>query len=156
MSLPAMANDLTIFGGFQHPGKITLQGAVSSAVPTTTQIISDPINVGVFGIRVSHGKVWGGEHTIAYTPNFIDSKSKAVIYNSNFMVQAPTPIIKPYATAGAGAFFVSGTGLSDIGSKFAVNYGGGVKVFPAGPVGVRFDARGYTIPSVQSQTLNII
>jgi hypothetical protein len=39
--------------------------------------------------------------------------------------------------------------LGDIGSKFAINYGGGVKILPAGPVGVRFDIRGYTVPSVK-------
>ena len=33
-------------------------------------------------------------------------------------------------------------------SGFAINYGGGVKIMPAGPVGVRFDIRGYTLPSV--------
>jgi hypothetical protein len=61
-----------------------------------------------------------------------------------------------------------------MGAKFALNYGGGVKVFPAGPVGIRFDIRGYMIPSAkfnvaginpsdplgtiksQSQTLNIL
>ena len=62
--------------------------------------------------------------------------------------------------------------LGKIGTKFAMNYGGGVKVFPAGPIGVRFDIRGYLIPSVkfnlplptsptatvqsQSQTLNML
>jgi hypothetical protein len=38
--------------------------------------------------------------------------------------------------------------LGKIGTKFAVNYGGGIKILPAGPVGVRFDIRGYTVPSV--------
>ena len=156
MCVPAIANDITLFGGFQDPGKITLSGVVTSGTTTIPQIIKDPINVGVFGIRVGHGKVWGGEHTIAYTPNFIDSNSKAIIYNSNFLIQAPTPVVKPYATVGAGAFFVSGNGISDIGSRFAVNYGGGIKVFPAGPAGLRVDVRGYSIPSVQSQTLNLV
>jgi opacity protein-like surface antigen len=48
-----------------------------------------------------------------------------------------------------------GTGVSDIGSKFAFNYGGGVKIRPAGPIGVRFDARGYSVFGVQSQTLKL-
>ncbi len=156
LSFPALANDLTIFGGYQHPGKITLQSAVSGGVGATRQILDNPIDVGVFGIRVAHGKVWGAEHTLAYAPNFIDSQSKAVIYNSNVLIQAPTPIVKPYATAGAGAIFVKGSGLSDIGSKFAINYGGGLKFFPVGPVGARIDVRGYAVPGVQSQTLNVV
>jgi hypothetical protein len=36
------------------------------------------------------------------------------------------------------------------------NYGGGVKILPAATLGARIDIRGYTVPSVQSQTLNII
>jgi hypothetical protein len=48
-----------------------------------------------------------------------------------------------------------GSGPSDIGNKFAVNYGGGIKILPAGPVGIRIDGRGYTVFSVQNQTLNI-
>ena len=35
------------------------------------------------------------------------------------------------------------------------NYGGGLKVKPAGPIGVRFDARGYSVFGVQSQTLKL-
>jgi hypothetical protein len=144
------AGDVTLFGGLQHPGKITLRSSVSNAV---TQF-QNPINVGVFGIRVGHGTVWGGEHTLAFTPNFLDSESKAVIYNSNLRIQAPTPVVKPYVTAGLGSLFTSGQGITDLGAKFAVNYGGGVK-FMAGRVGVGVDARGYSVPSIQSQTLNL-
>jgi hypothetical protein len=49
-----------------------------------------------------------------------------------------------------------GSGISDLGTKFALNYGGGVKVRPSGPVGFRFDARGYSIFGIQSQTLNMV
>jgi hypothetical protein len=64
--------------------------------------------------------------------------------------------VKPYATAGLGTIISWGSGVSDIGSKFAINYGGGIKVMPAGPVGINIGVRGYTVPRVQSQTLNII
>jgi hypothetical protein len=141
---------VTLFGGLQHPGKISLRSSVSNAV---TQL-QNPINVGVFGLRIGHGSVFGGEHTLAFTSNFLDSESKALIYNSNLRIMAPTPIVKPYATAGLGGIFTSGEGLSDIGAKFAVNYGGGVK-FMAGRVGLGIDARGYSVPSIQSQTLNL-
>jgi hypothetical protein len=30
-----------------------------------------------------------------------------------------------------------------------LNYGGGIKVFPAGRVGIRFDIRGYRIPNAK-------
>jgi hypothetical protein len=153
MCVPAMAGDLTLFGGYQHPGNITLSSVVTTSVGTVTEIVSDPSGVGVFGVRFSHGKVFGAEHTLAYAPHFLDSNSHAVIYNSDVMFQVPAPVVRPYATAGAGAFFVAGSGPTDIGTKFAINYGGGVKFFPAGPIGARVDVRGYLLPSVQDQTL---
>ena len=150
LAVPALAADFTIFGGVQHPGKITLRDSASSVANQ----LRDPINVGVFGFRAGHGGVWGGEHTLAYAPNFLDSNSRAIIYSSNVRIQVLTPVVRPYATAGLGWVLSSGEGLSDIGSKFAVNYGGGVKLFS--PIGLRIDVRGYTIPGVQDQTLNLV
>jgi Outer membrane protein beta-barrel domain len=152
-AVPAYAaSDLTLFGAAQHQGKLTLQSATQTA--TTTSSL-DPRTFGLFGIRFSHGKIIGGEHTLAYAPNFLVTGGRALFYNSDLLVQAPLPKVTPYATAGLGAVFTWSSSsstlnqaLSDIGTKFAVNYGGGVKIFPGGPVGVRFDIRGYTLPSV--------
>jgi len=153
MQSAAFAGDVTLFGGVQHPGNISLRSAAQGAV----SIPFDPKSFGVFGVRVGIGrKIFGNETTFAYNPNFIDSTSKALILANNLVVQVPTPAVRPYATAGLGVVWTKGSGLSDIGSKFAVNYGGGLKVALPGPFGLRFDARGYTLPSVQSQTLNII
>jgi len=153
VAIPAYADsDLTIFGGAQHQGKLTLQSATQTA---TTPSNLNPTTFGVFGVRYSHGKIIGGEHTLAYAPNFISSNSRAFIYNSDLLLQAPLPKIRPYGTVGLGAIFTWSKDVSgrfapgDIGNKFAINYGGGVKVFPAGPIGVRFDIRGYTLPSVK-------
>ncbi|HYR88359.1 MAG TPA: hypothetical protein VE422_30045 [Terriglobia bacterium] len=152
-TVPAYASDVTLFGGIQREGKLTLRNAVQQG---TSNVTFDPRTFGVFGFRFGHGKLFGGEHTLAYTPNFVESRMKAVIYNSNLFIQAPIPKVKPYATAGLGGVFTFGDSPFDIGNKFAVNYGGGIKVLPAGPVGIRFDVRGYAIPSVQSQTLNVL
>ena len=146
------ASDFTIFGAAQHQGKLTLQSATQTA--TTTSNLN-PRTFGVFGVRFSHGSIIGGEHTLAYAPNFLVSGGRALIYNSDLLVQAPLPKVTPYGTAGLGAIFTWATSesgnvaaLGDIGTKFAINYGGGVKIYPAGPVGIRFDIRGYTLPSV--------
>src|SRR3990172_9574604 len=133
MTMPAYANDVTLFGGFQHQGKLTLTSGAASAGR-----VFDPTNFGAFGIRYGHGRVVGSEHTIAYTPNFIESGRKAIFYNSNLLVQAPLPAVRPYGTVGLGSIFTFGDSVIDIGNKFAVNYGVGLKVAPAGPVGVRF------------------
>jgi hypothetical protein len=151
-AVPAFASDLTIFGAAQHQSKLTFHTATSTA--TTTSNL-DPRTFGEFGIRYGHGNVIGGEHTLAYAPNFLIGGGRALIYNSDLRVQAPFPKVTPYGTAGLGAVFTwassnSGLvqGVGDIGTKFAINYGGGLKIFPGGPVGVRFDIRGYTLPSV--------
>jgi len=157
VAVPAYADgDITIFGAVQRQGKLTLQSASATVNPCVTTFSSqcnfDPGNFGVFGARFSHGKIVGGEHTLAYVPDFLGGNAKAFIYNSDFMVQAPLPKVRPYAVAGLGTIFTWGStngqpAFSKIGTKFALNYGGGLKIFPAGPVGVRFDIRGYAIPS---------
>ena len=151
--LPAFAEnrDFTIFAGVQFPGSVNLSD-VTSGVP---QVLTDPINSGLLGIRYSRGKVWGHEETFAYGNKFLDDHSKSIILNGNLVVQVPTPIVRPYATAGMGTIMSWGSGPSDIGSKFAVNYGGGIKIGAPSKIGVRIDARGYSVFSVQNQTLNI-
>ena len=151
--VPAFAQrDITIFGAAQHEGKLNLQTATSTATSPRT---FDPATFGTFGLRFGHGNVFGGEYSIGYSPNFIEANTKAIFWNSNVLVQAPTPKVKPYGTVGLGTFFTFGTddsgrpAFGKIGTKFALNYGGGVKVLPAGPVGIRFDLRGYLLPSVK-------
>jgi hypothetical protein len=92
ISASAAGADVTIFGGIQHQGQLTLQ----SAPGTTSSFVQtfDPKTFGVFGGRLSHGSVIGGEHTLAYAPNFIQSGNNAFIYHSNFRVQAPLPVVK--------------------------------------------------------------
>ena len=155
MSAPAFATDLTFFGGSQDPGVVTLQ-SVPDAAGMITNIVHNPLRAGTFGIRIGNGRVVGHEATFAYTRHFIDANSKALVMNSNLTVTIPLPIVKPYVTAGLGTFLVSGSGLSDIGSKFAYNYGGGVKVLPAGPIGIHGDVRGYSLVEVNGDTMNIV
>ena len=158
---PAHASDITVFGGVQRQGKLTLQSAPSTTVNLLRTINST--NFGVFGVRFAQGHIFGSEHTLAYAPNFIDADTKAIIYNSNFLVQAPLPVVRPYGTVGLGLIGTSGNGLGVFGTKFAINYGGGVKFVPAGPVGMQIDVRGYSLPSTefrvfstQSQTVNFL
>ena len=144
---PAFAEnaDLTLFGGIQHQGKLTFQSAPGSASNFVQNF--NPRTFGVFGAQISHGKLLGGEHTLEYAPNFIDSKSKALIYHSNLRVQPSFSFVKPYGTAGIGVVHSGGNSLSSFGTKFAFNYGGGVTL-AGGPIGVNMDVRGYAVPKV--------
>jgi opacity protein-like surface antigen len=155
-AVPAFATDVTLFGGMQRQGELTLKSL------STTETFN-PKNFGVMGLRFGVGKrVFGNETTFAYSPNFIDSSAKAFILNTNILAQVPTSSASPYLTAGLGTIFTVAdsrcatcVSLEGIGTKFALNYGGGLKVFK-GPVGIRFDARGYLLPSIQSQKLNVL
>ena len=161
MNSPARAIDLTAFGGVQRQGKLTLQSAPGTTVNLLRTI--NATNFGVFGVRFGHGGIFGGEHTLAYSPNFIDADTKAIIYNSDFRLQAPLPVVRPYGVVGLGLIGTSGGGVGRFGTKFAINYGGGVKFLPAGPVGIGVDVRGYSVPSTefrvftaQEQTINFL
>jgi len=146
-------SDLTLFGAAQHQGKLTVETAGTTA---RTPSSFDPATFGTFGIRLGGAShVLGHEQTFAYAPNFLDANTKAVILNSNVLVQAPVPKVKPYLTGGLGTIISWGEdgagrpSFGKIGTRFAINYGGGVKILPAGPVGIRFDIRGYLIPNAK-------
>ena len=152
---PLHAGDVTLFGGFQHPGDITL-GSVGE-IPDTAAQITDPKDFGLFGVRFNRSSApIGVEHTLAYSPNFIDSEANAFIQSTNLIVGVPALPVRPYGTAGIGFIHAGGDGPASVGTKFAFNYGGGVKISAIGPLGFRLDVRGYSILGVESQTLNVL
>jgi len=85
----------------------------------------------------------------------------------HWILNAPIGHLVPYVTAGIGLvhsgeilglFQGSATPLfqEKFGTRFAVNYGGGLKFSRlAGPLGLRIDVRGYTLPDVFSNRLNL-
>jgi len=143
------AADITLYTGVQNPGKLTVNN-----------VLRDPRLGGVFGARFSGGQVIGFEQTLGYSPNFLVSGQHAFNAQSNIHVGIPAGKIVPYATAGIGLVTTFGSPSSDwadIGTKFTVNYGGGIKFRKlAGPLGFRLDVRGYSVPSVFNQTLNFV
>jgi hypothetical protein len=141
------AGDITIFAGFQNPKDriSTLQvGRVGPReIPFDTSLGS------VFGARLSWGKRLGFEQSLALSPHFFDSHLHAFNTQSTIVINISTSRIIPYATAGAGVVTTWGDSIRDIGTKFMLNYGGGVKFSHlAGPISFRLDLRGYTIPNV--------
>jgi Outer membrane protein beta-barrel domain len=144
--LGASAADIVAFGGIQHTGDISVKAAVAG----TSSLIQNltPKTFGVFGVRIAHGNVFGGEYTAEYAPNFISSASHAWIFHGNLRAQIPVlKVVRPYGTAGIGLLNSSGSSTSSLGTEFLFNYGGGIN-FVLGPIGLNFDVRGYTLPSV--------
>ena len=153
----------SVFGGWNKPGKVTVANVQSGLNGN-----------GMVGVRfeADFAKIIGWENTFAYSPDFgqpeilaTTGDSRALIYNSNLVLNAPIGHITPFATVGVG-LVTSKRVLSqpsqilnfgEFGTNFAVNYGGGLKLTRlAGPIGLRFDVRGYTLPDVFSQRLNIL
>jgi hypothetical protein len=148
------AADLTFYAGGVKPGSISHQDV-------KTSLDSSPI----FGVRFSTDVVpfFGMEHTLAFSSDYLfprnvaDIKNaKGFVYNTNLIFNVPVWVAVPYLTAGAGFLHQYGDPDLPIGTKFAFNYGGGLK-FPhlAGPLGLRFDVRGYRA-GVLSNKLNLL
>ena len=153
----ADAQDITVFGGFQHPGAIRLTPAIESISGSAGQVLNDAKDFGVFGVRLYRSNAsLGLEHTVAFSPNFVNSDARAFIYNTNLRVELPAPLIRPYVTAGAGLLYAGGDGPAAFGSNFTYNYGGGLRVSLLGTAGVRIDVRGYSIRGVEDQTLKVL
>jgi hypothetical protein len=172
------ATDLTIYGGFQKPGTLTRTIIFDSAA----KLIKADNFGGTIGVRLGSSKPIGFEQGFSFSSNFIESDTKAFNAHSNLIAQFPGPI-SPYATVGVGFLTnwggsppnplslahlpavpspqdaINWIGLENsafkFGTRFAFNYGGGLKLRKlAGPLGLRFDMRGYSVPGVFGQTLN--
>ena len=96
---PLQAQDLTVFGGVQHPGTLTLRSGVDGigstvgvqpgASPGEFQI--DPTTFGTFGIRLYNSAApLGLEHTVAYSPKFLDTGGRAFLYSTNLRMEFST------------------------------------------------------------------
>ena len=159
------AGELVLYGGSQKPGTLTFNDLTE--VPSN---LLEGTWGGTFGVRFSAGRVIGIEQNISFSPRFAVSGVHAFQTDTNLILQAPGKIV-PYATAGIGYIRTWGQDsypedldtakivafAFNIGSKFAVNYGGGIKIRRVmGPMGFHFDVRGYTVPSARDDGLNFI
>ena len=158
------AGDVILYGGIQKPGKL----AFTSATTIPSNLLNGDFG-GTLGARFSGGRIVGFEQNISFSPRYAKPGVKAFQMDSNLLVQAPGKIV-PYATAGIGFVRTWGKDLPSIqdpaqivafafsfGTKFSVNYGGGIKVRRIlGPLGFNVDLRGYTVPNVFNENLNFI
>lgn len=153
IAIPLPAADLTLYIGGLNPGPIDYYD-------TSTALD----NSSIFGFRFSTNFVpsFGMEHTLAFSSDFLFPSSleaitdaNGIIYNSNLIFNVPVGKVVPYVTAGAGLISQFGDDNLPVGTSFAFNYGGGLK-FPrvVGPLGLRFDMRGYRAGSI-SNPLNM-
>ncbi len=146
--------DLTGYVGAVMPGKLAYGNLTDAGLERSP----------IYGVRLGWNFVpmLGMEHTFAFSSdylfprNLLITESKGFVYNGNLIVSIPLGHTVPYATAGLGLIHQYGSPGEPVGTKFAVNYGGGLKL-PGlwGPFGLRFDARGYTATGILSTRLNM-
>ena len=150
---PSLAADLSVYMGGVIPGSINYQNV-------KTSLDNSPI----LGFRLGTNFVpmLGMEHTLAFSYDYLFPESiqavkqaKGFVYNSDLILNLPVGNMVPYLTAGAGLIHQYGNVDMPVGTKLAFNYGGGVK-FPhlMGPLGLRFDLRGYNA-GIFSNKLNM-
>jgi hypothetical protein len=149
------AADLTLFLGGVKPGELSVDGL---RTPLDSSL--------VYGFRVATNFVplFGMEHTLSFSSDYLFPSSrddvtdaKGFVYSANLILSIPVGRVTPYVTGGVGLIRQYGSPDLPVGTKFAFNYGGGLK-FPrlAGPLGFRLDARGYTATNVFSSSLNLL
>ena len=153
-TVPSQAADVTFYVGGINPGSIEYRGEQVS-------LDGSP----VFGFRIGTDFVpfFGIEHTVAFSSDFLFprnvegvSDSKGFLFNSNLLFSLPTGKVVPYLTAGIGLVHQYGSSDLPVGTDPAFNYGGGVKVPRIkGPLGLRFDVRGYRVGFV-TDTVNML
>jgi hypothetical protein len=138
----AHAADFTFFVGGVNPGDFKVSGIPQSLDGSA-----------VIGGRLSHAFLpfLGMEHTVAFSPDYLFpnnapgvTDSKGFVYSADVILNLPVGKVIPYATAGVGFLHQYGSENLPVGTKPALNYGGGIKIPGVfGPLGLRFDARGY-------------
>jgi hypothetical protein len=151
---PLRAADVSFFVGGLVPGSVDYKNI-------KTSLDCSP----VYGFRFATPIVphFGLEHTLGFSSDYLFphnisaiKDANGFVYNSNLIFNIPVGKVVPYLTAGAGLLHQYGDHDMPVGTRFAFNYGGGVK-FPRlwGPLGLRFDMRGYRAGTV-SNKLNIL
>ena len=149
-AIPLQAGDLTFFVGGVNPGSIEYHNV-------KTSLDGSP----VFGARLGTNFVpfFGMEHTLAFSSDYLFphnvatiKDAKGFVYNSNLIFNVPVKIAVPYLTFGVGLIHQYGDSDMPVGTRFAFNYGGGLKLpRMVGPLGLRFDMRGYRVGTVSNK-----
>jgi hypothetical protein len=144
---------LSFYGGYLHPGELNLDNVQEGLSMRGT---------GFYGVRAELGflQVFGIEQNFGFSPRLFNSSLfpdevsdiRGFLYSSNFVLNFPISRLVPFVTAGVGLMKPWGSDFLTFDATFAGNYGGGVKFNRlAGPVGLRFDVRGWRTADIMGQ-----
>lgn len=149
----AAGGQFSLYGGYLNPGDLNLDNVQESLKFRGTSL---------YGARAEFDflKIFGIEQNFGFSPRLFDSALfpdeasdvRGFLYSTNFVVNVPLSRFVPYVTAGVGVIKPWGTSIVPFDATFAGNYGGGIKLNRLiGPVGLRFDVRGWRTADVMGQ-----
>ncbi len=141
----AAGGQVSFYAGYLNPGDVNLDNIQAGLELRGT---------GLYGGRIEFDflEILGIEQNFGFSPRLLNSSLftqqssdvRGFLYSTNGVVNIPIGRFVPYVTAGLGLIKPWGTGITDFDVTFAGNYGGGLKLDRLiGPVGLRFDVRGW-------------
>lgn len=144
---------VSFYAGYLNPGELNLQNVQEGLSLRGT---------GLYGARAEFDfmQILGIEQNFGFSPRLINSTLfpgqasdvRGFLYSSNLVVNIPLSHLVPYVTAGVGLMAPWGSSFSPFDITFAGNYGGGVKLNRlVGPLGLRFDVRGWRTADMAGQ-----
>ncbi len=160
----AASGQLSLYAGYLNQGGNLSFSTVSNGVTDTLHFRGSAL----YGARVEFDfhRIIGLEENLGFSPRLFNSgfsfpapsaDTRGLLYSTNLVVNIPLGRFVPYATGGVGFLKPWGTGFKPFDARFAGNYGGGLKLERLiGPVGFRFDIRGWSVKNVFSRTLNML
>ena len=142
----AGSKQFSLFAGYMNPGDLNYSNV--------QQAVGNLRGTSIYGARLEADflKIFGIEQNLEFSPRLLNStlfpdqasNLKGFLYSSNLVVNIPLGRFVPYVTAGLGLVKPWGSNFVNLDTTFAGNYGGGIKLNRlAGPVGFRFDVRGW-------------
>jgi len=160
----AASGQFSLYGGYLNQGGNVSLTTVSNGVTNTLHFQGSAL----YGARVEFDfhRIIGLEENVGFSPRLFDSAfrvpapsadTRGFLYSTNLVLNIPLGRFVPYVTGGVGFLKPWGTGFKPFDARFAGNYGGGLKLDRLiGPVGLRFDVRGWSVKNVFSRTLNMV
>ena len=160
----AATGQFSLYAGYLNQGGNLSFTTVNNGVTNTLHLRGSAL----YGARVEFDfhRVIGLEENVGFSPRLFNSgfslpepsaDTRGLLYSSNLVLNIPLGRFVPYATGGVGFLKPWGSGFKPFDARFAGNYGGGLKLDRLiGPMGLRFDVRGWSVANVFSRTLNML
>ena len=160
----AADGQFSLYAGYLNPGGNLSLTTVSNGLTNTVNFRGSAL----YGARAEFDfhRILGLEENVGFSPRLFNSgfnvsasaaDARGFLYSSNLVVNIPLSHFVPYVTGGVGFMKPWGSGFKPFDARFAGNYGGGLKLDRLiGPLGLRFDVRGWTVANVFSKTLNML